>query len=308
MVAVSVGRNHLLNNMLCAVSQTAVDPIQKKKISEVAAGTKYRSKLSGPISDLSVLRQSLLFAELATISYMDEAEATKAVLSIGFEQSEFFERDGSQSYIFTTAHDKALVFRGTEPNEWNDIKADANAVSAVAETFGRVHRGFKQEVDDLWPRLEETLVAAKESAQERLWFAGHSLGGAMATICAGRCKLSHISANPEGIFTFGSPRVGNKRYINYCNLTHYRWVNNNDIVTRVPPPWMGYRHGGVEMYLDHNGDLRTMKGWRRTKDRLAGFWGGLWQGRVDHFSDHSMTCYMDHIHNAICADEGISST
>ena len=294
------------NENVVAVNHAAVDPIRKKKISEIAAGANYRSKVAGPIDGLSVLRKSLLFAELATISYMDEADATNAVRSIGFQDSEFFERDGSQSYIFTTGRDKAIVFRGTEPNEWNDIKADANAVSAVAETFGRVHRGFKQEVDDLWPRLEKTLVTTKELTQEKLWFAGRSLGGAMATICAGRCKLSHISANPDGIFTFGSPRVGNKRYINYCNLTHYRWVNNNDIVTRVPPPWMGYRHGGIEMYLNRDGDLGQMNGWRRTKDRVLGFWGGLWEGRVDHFSDHSMTCYMDSIHKAICLEEGIS--
>ena len=103
--------------------------------------------------------------------------------------------------------------------------------------------------DDLWPKLEKALV----SNQSPVWFAGHSLGGAMATICAGRCQLSHIKSNPEGLFTFGSPRVGNKRYINYCKIRHYRWVNNNDIVTRVPPMWMGYSHGGTEMYLNANG-------------------------------------------------------
>ena len=50
----------------------------------------------------------------------------------------------------------------------------------IAETAGRVHRGFKREVDDLWPRLEQALV----NNTRPLWFAGHSLGGAMATICA----------------------------------------------------------------------------------------------------------------------------
>jgi len=61
----------------------------------------------------------------------------------------------------------------------------------LAETVGRVHGGFKQEVDDLWPDIERHLADNTPA----LWFAGHSLGGAMATICAGRCKISKIPSN-----------------------------------------------------------------------------------------------------------------
>jgi len=66
----------------------------------------------------------------------------------------------------------------------------------------------------------------------------------MAAICAGRCRLSYIRSNPRALYTYGSPRVGNRRYVNYVQLEAYRWVNNNDIVTRVPPSWLGYRHKG----------------------------------------------------------------
>ena len=102
-----------------------------------------------------------------------------------------------------------IVCRGTEPNDWNDIRADLDLALVIAETAGRVHRGFKREVDDLWPRLEQALV----NNTQPLWFTGHSLGGAMATICASRCKLSYIQSNPRALYTFGSPRVGNRRYV-----------------------------------------------------------------------------------------------
>ena len=49
-------------------------------------------------------------------------------------------------------------------------------------------------------------------------------------------------------------------YINYAPLVHYRWVNNNDIVTRVPPTWWGYCHGGREMYIDCKGRVRNIDG------------------------------------------------
>jgi triacylglycerol lipase len=253
------------------------------------------SRLTGPIAELTRLKQSLLFAELSQIAYMPPGPALVCVQKIGFLESLYFDRDGAQAYRFRSKHDCVVVCRGTEPNEWNDVKADANAVAVLAETIGRVHSGFKQEVDDLWPILERALA----DNEQPLWFAGHSLGGAMATICAVRCQVSKISSNPAGLFTYGSPRVGDRAYVNYCRLVHFRWVNNNDIVTRVPPTWLGYHHGGREMYIDSQGRVRMVKGWRRVLDRLRGFILGLGRLNIDHFSDHSIEHYITHIHAAV---------
>lgn len=257
------------------------------------------SRLTGPIRRLGFLERSLLFAELSMISYNDLAEARAAAKKIGFTDCELFDNDGSQAYRFRSAHDCVVACRGTEPGEWNDVRADINAAAALAETIGRVHRGFKQEVDDLWPLLETALT----SNVLPVWFCGHSLGGAMATICAGRCFLSHISSIPEELYTYGSPRVGDRRYINYVRLTYYRWVNNNDIVTRVPPAWMGYRHAGQEVYLDHRGMIRPLSGWTRVRDRLRGWATGLLRMRVDPLSDHSIHSYVAAIHAAVEAHQ-----
>ena len=253
------------------------------------------SRVSGPITDLTRLQQSLLFAELSQIAYMPPELALICVRKIGFAESLYFDRDGAQAYRFRNEHDCVVVCRGTEPNEWNDVKADVNAVAVLAETIGRVHSGFKREVDDLWPIIEEALA----DNEQPLWFAGHSLGGAMATICAGRCKVSKIASSPEGLFTFGSPRVGDRAYVDYCRLAHFRWVNNNDIVTRVPPTWLGYRHGGREMYIDCKGRVRDVEGWRRVVDRLRGFLRGLRRFKIDHFSDHSIEQYIAYLHAAV---------
>lgn len=254
-----------------------------------------RSRVEGPIESLDRLQQSLLFAELASISYYSEPIAQDLVAQIGLTEQCFFDRDGAQAFLFANDVDCVVACRGTEPNEWNDIKADANAVSVLTETFGRVHRGFKQEVDDLWPMLEDAL----EKNQRTLWFTGHSLGGAMATICAGRCYLSEIPSMPKALYTYGSPRVGDKRFVNFIELDHSRWVNNNDIVTRVPPAWMGYRHCGKEWYLNRKGKLAKVNGWTRTVDRLRGFFGGLLRFKIDHFADHSIDRYIEYIDGEI---------
>ncbi|MFK8114047.1 MAG: lipase family protein [Rubripirellula sp.] len=257
-----------------------------------------KSKVGGPIRDLTFLERSLLFAELAMVSYNDEDEARRACELIGFPDLTFYDRDGSQAYRVRNDHDCVIACRGTEPNEWNDIRADANAASVLAETTGKVHRGFKQEVDDLWPMLETALM----SNDQPLWFCGHSLGGAMATICAGRCFLSHIESMPEELFTYGSPRVGNRRYINYVSLDHYRFVNNNDIVARVPPVMLGYRHCGREVYVDRNGKLGRIGHINRRRDRWQGFLRGLRKWKVDHFSDHSIHNYIEAIASSLEED------
>ncbi len=257
------------------------------------------SQVTGPVAELSFLKKALLFAELALIAYNDEAEATKAATAAGFPDVTLFDNDGSQAFRFRNDRDCIIACRGTEPNEWNDIQADVDATAVLAETVGKVHRGFKREVDDLWPELETALT----DNDAPLWFCGHSLGGAMATICAGRCFLSHIASNPEALFTFGSPRVGDNAYVNYVDLDHYRWVNNNDVVTRVPPAWMGYRHAGQEVYLNSSGKIRKYDGVRKRMDRWRGFWRSLGKWKIDHFSDHSIHGYVDCILNAVKKDE-----
>ncbi|MGD9633391.1 MAG: lipase family protein [Pirellulales bacterium] len=256
-------------------------------------------KVTGPVGELSFLRRSLLFSELSAICYLSRAEAGRLAFRIGFPEIRYYERDGAQAYIFGNDHDRAIVCRGTEPNDWNDIRADLDLATVIAETAGRVHRGFKREVDDLWPRLEQAL----RNNTLPLWFAGHSLGGAMATICASRCKLSYIKSNPRALYTYGSPRVGNRQYIDFVEYEAYRWVNNNDIVTRVPPWWLGYRHKGQEVYLDSRGEIRRLTAWQRIKDRWRGFVGGLRKWEFDHFTDHSITRYVDYIRRAVEVEE-----
>jgi triacylglycerol lipase len=253
------------------------------------------SDVRAPLSSLSFLRRALALVELALIAYNDEAEAQRAAQAIGFKEAKLFDQDGSEAYRFRNDHDVVLACRGTEITEWNDIKADANAMMSVIEAVGNVHSGFNREVDDLWPLLEEML----RGVEQPIWFCGHSLGGAMATICAYRCKKSLITRDPQELHTFGSPRVGCKKYVRHAEVTHYRWVHNNDIVTRVPPAWMGYRHCGDEVYLDRKGRIRKLTGLWRSRDRWRGLIRGLFRWKLDLLSDHSVGQYAKHIAAAV---------
>ena len=246
------------------------------------------------IKSMDFKQRSLLFAKLAQIAYLDKKDATKKAKELGFTTIEFYNIDGAQSYRFMNKEDLVIACRGTEPTEYNDIKADANALPVIAETVSRVHAGFKAEVDELWPLVCED-IDRKVNLKKDLWFCGHSLGAAMATIMASRAKHNPDLNDPVELYTYGSPRVGWPGYVKSLGIEHHRWVNNNDVVCRVPFTIMGYRHHGTEHYLNTWGNVRTPKGWQRIKDRFRGMWRGIKKGKIDNFSDHNIGDYITHI-------------
>src|SRR5262249_14299388 len=70
------------------------------------------------------------------------------------------------------------------------------------------------------------------------FYTGHSLGAALATLAATRRA-------PQAVYTFGSPRVGKEAFVrSLMSIPIYRVVDDEDVVTRVPPEILGFRHVG----------------------------------------------------------------
>jgi predicted lipase len=67
---------------------------------------------------------------------------------------------------------------------------------------------------------------------------GHSLGGALAAICALDLVLSDITTGENlELITFGEPRVGNAEYAAAMDKyvpQSYRVVNKRDLVPHLP--------------------------------------------------------------------------
>jgi len=256
----------------------------------------HTNKLEKPISDLTFAEKSLLFAELSMIAYSAEKIAYRQTRPLGFSTIEYYNKDGAQAYRIQNNTDIVIACRGTEPAEFNDIKADLKAMPVIAETISRVHKGFKSEVDELWPDILEDLKDKKNKGK-KIWFCGHSLGAAMATIMASRCHLYPEIDPVQELYTYGSPRVGWPTYVKSLCVTHHRWVNNNDIVTTVPLAIMGYKHHGEKHYLNAWGNVRSPSGWQLFKDKMRGMWKGIKQGKIDSFSDHSINLYVEYLAN-----------
>ena len=231
------------------------------------------------------------FAQLAALAYEDGAEAKPKFKELGYTSGhKFLEDRGAQVHVAWNKEDLVICFRGTEPGEFSDLTADLNAFPDKAYNgHGLVHNGFQEEVNKVWDDILPYIE--KHSTGRNVYICGHSLGGAMATIAASR-----LGDMVTCLYTYGSPRVGTRKFVQSITCNHYRHVNNNDIVPKVPFAFLGYRHHGDLQYINFYGNIRKMTYWQRVKDG--------WRGRIaawkkrqpfDGARDHSMVNYVKYL-------------
>ena len=115
------------------------------------------------------------------------------------------------------------------------------------------HRGFKNNAN----RTLASLVIGYEALdpKRKLVLAGHSLGGATATLIA---EALWDSGNKNiALVTAGSPRPGGRRLRRRIkDLEHLRFVHGNDIVPGTPPWLAGYVHTHAVIRLPDAKDTR----------------------------------------------------
>lgn len=189
-------------------------------------------------------------AELSRIVYRCDRPETISPLEPC--RSEFTRRAGLEEIGFARSHETGsaalivhgrtpspfavLVFRGTE-QEIQDFFCDAQTWPIPA--FGgtaRVHSGFKRALNSIWTTIAQVL----DTLDCPVFYTGHSLGAALATLAAARRA-------PQAVYAYGSPRVGDMQFVDKLkNVPVFRIIHGNDVVTTVPPEALGFRHAGVE--------------------------------------------------------------
>eukprot|EP00898_Chlorokybus_atmophyticus_P005181 jgi/Chlat1/5664/Chrsp37S09012 len=100
------------------------------------------------------------------------------------------------------------------------------------------------------------LIYKERSRLDRpLLLAGHSLGGALAMLCAYELRASFLQFPLEDLacYAFGSPRIGNLPFaLKYNELVKnsFRVVVQQDMVSKVPLAITGFKHAGTLALLD----------------------------------------------------------
>ena len=224
-----------------------------------------------------MLNLNFKMAIMAEMAYLDGKEVKAKTKQYGIKGHKFFDHDGAQCHAFWNDEEYVLAFRGTEPDELTDLLADLNAIPRGAMTHGLVHSGFRSELDKLWDDIVKH--HGKGHQKKNIYITGHSLGAAMATIATSRFEEVQ---RVEQLTTFGSPRVGTRKFVKNIETKHMRFVNNNDIVTKVPLVTMGYKHHGTLQYINFYGNIRKLTPWQMVKDKWRGWKSGLLDGAKDH--------------------------
>ena len=154
-------------------------------------------------------KNATFMAKLSTFAYSGE-KAFKKVFSKQWKDITFVSKGGTECYILTCPKNYIVVFRGTEPTSWEDIKADIQftkqektyATNSVGlKAHGKMHKGFRAALEDVWKILHKHYK--QNGVGKQLLVTGHSLGAGLATLYADR-----IEDFGSVCYTFGSPRVG----------------------------------------------------------------------------------------------------
>lgn len=254
--------------------------------------------------------------ELCRLSYKNNRAKRREILdTVGLREIEFFNKKGTQCSLIEPLDSQIpkfaiVVFRGTD--EFKDWFA--NLDSMPVEWFpghpekGHVHKGFadaldyvwsQESEDKLWLHLKDYLMQAKHP----VFYTGHSLGGALATLAA-----SLIS--PTAVYTYGSPKVGNtafKESLKTVNI--FRVVNHSDVVTTVPPSTrlFAFEHVGELYYFTKKSELWINPSEAQIKDEkpifeevlkhIKGFQN--WFHPMPFLADHAPVNYVTHLQNQL---------
>ncbi|MGP1386014.1 MAG: lipase family protein [Thainema sp.] len=182
----------------------------------------------------------------------------------------------TQLAILTVGTDSTIVFRGSESSaDWEtnlgtdlgQTTFDENVIQEeiVAEdaqelvypyeekssSGAKMHKGFIRAYFSVRDRIHDYI---RNQELTRITITGHSLGGALATLCAVDIQynfsdtISQIEA-----YTYGAPKVGNDGFRDSFNRRvpdSYRFVNGMDLVPALPRWWQGnYRHVDEEVRI-----------------------------------------------------------
>ena len=215
--------------------------------------------------------------------FMGSEVGGNPVDAANFRPSAFVDNPESstQAWLFTNPAERQLIvaFRGTEQTDWKDIVTDINLVPSSLEPERAPSNGLLGFIPNLWNAGGDDILVhggfleAYDSVRRAVIFSvdalagpgwtvsvtGHSLGGALATLCS--YELAEIArervdeTRSVDMINFGSPRVGNGAFVAQYNALvpgAVRVVNRNDIVATVPR-MLGFKHVGEPVVLDERG-------------------------------------------------------
>ena len=191
-------------------------------------------------------------------------------------QAFWFESQYSVTLAFRGTVTQALDNQGAVTRQWNNLITDFTTAAVPfykgTPQFGLVHKGFQDALESIWPQISRKLQTLR-GTNKPIFLTGHSLGAALATLAAAKIAVLEpdqdiAKKNMAGLFTFGSPPVGDLVFAKEFEAARRKFSfpvlrirNHDDIVTRAKPITLAhpraFQHVGSLLYLDDVGYMYT---------------------------------------------------
>lgn len=226
---------------------------------------------------------------------------------------EFFaDRDSdtwAYGYSYPSSGEAAIVFRGTTSDENWRTNMNIKMTKLVAENGPwkwadlpvgdmQVHSGFNRAFQSVWPSIKR-FIHSFDLKNTRFSLTGHSLGGALASLCYIYITAFYPQVQVVQAVTFGQPRLANASVVRFLQA-HGRCVlhrirNQSDGVPLIPPKApLGFTHLAGVVYLTAEGMIVQNK----PKAQSAALRYGKTFG-TSSVTDHSMLEYVSLITRGI---------
>lgn len=181
-----------------------------------------------------------LMLDLCEIAYKDPSDARSQLKDRGFE-SETISSGSMNGYVLKSGETAVVLLRGTESSVF-DVLQDLLFIRSTNDN-GSMHGGFRKGYSKSMHEQVSNLLA--RFGAKRVWVTGHSLGGALAVVCA-HDLLENAEYQIAGVMTFGQPMVVQQAMKDYLEPRlrgkYAFFVNDMDPVTRAVEPYIHFGH------------------------------------------------------------------
>lgn len=209
---------------------------------------------------------------LQCLNYAETARLDKDALHKVYPDAYYLEDKETDTQGFVLLSDGELVisFRGTQ--QLKDWLTDVNAFHMVypydnPDTKLMVHRGFMMAYLSVRESIHY-LVQNYAKDIKKITVTGHSLGGALALLCA--VDMQYNFRYLVQAYVSGNPMVGNKYFVSSYNKRvpeTIRTFMRKDVVPKLPPEWFesktydGFAHAGKPFPIGPNNPLLGIFTW-----------------------------------------------
>jgi pimeloyl-ACP methyl ester carboxylesterase len=191
-------------------------------------------------------------AAACDLAYLDEKQGRLEYASDLGLDANLVSVDNTQAYVGENENSIVIAFRGSQsPSSLDGVKdwLLTNARNflvlpegrigtdfAAAGVGARFHRGFMDALAEIWGSLYDRVDEAYARHERPVWVTGHSLGGALALLCAWRMHQQFIPIHQ--VCSFGAPMIGNQAaadaFAREFPNQIYRYVDAGDLVPKLP--------------------------------------------------------------------------